>query len=300
MNKRLTISVLTLIFSGILITSTFARDLKVIHEKTFQTEIGKNFKLKTSSGDVYISTWDKPEVYVKISGNSKAEDKMKFRFEKSDDGVTIEGKHGSWLNWFSGSGIYVKYEVKLPDRYNAKISTAGGDIKLYDLNGAVDFSTSGGDIFVKNTEGPVHSSTSGGDITIELNKGLLDLSTSGGDIHVKDFDGELSASTSGGDIVLSGKNGKVNASTSGGDINLIYLDSNKGIDLSTTGGDIYVKVPEDFSADANLSTTGGDVECDLPITSKGKISASKIRGELNGGGPKLECTTTGGDIKVSK
>lgn len=299
MKTRLTISLITLMFLGILITSSYSRELKVIHEKIFQTEMGKNFKLKTGSGDVYISTWNKPEVYVKISGNSKAEDKMKFRFENSDEGVTIEGKHDKWFNWFSGSGIYVKYEIKLPDKYNAKISTAGGDIKLYDLSGAVDFNTSGGDIFIKNTDGPVHSSTSGGDITIEINKGLLDLSTSGGDIHVKDFDGDLTVSTSGGDIVLSGKNGKVNASTSGGDIKLTYLDSNKGIDLSTTGGDIHVKVPENFSADANLSTTGGDVECNLPITSKGKISASRIRGSLNGGGPKLECTTTGGDIKVT-
>jgi hypothetical protein len=300
MKTRLTISLFILVFLGILITSSYSRDLKIIHEKTFQTELGKNFKLKTSCGDVYISTWDKPELYVKISGNSKAEEKMKFRFEKSDDGITIEGKHGSLFNWFSGSGMYVKYEIKLPDLYNAKISTAGGDIKLYDLKGVVDFSTSGGDIFIKNTDGPIHSSTSGGDITIEINKGILDLSTSGGDIQVKDFDGDLSVSTSGGDIVLNGKNGKVNASTSGGDINLTYLDSNKGIDLSTTGGDIYVRVPENFSADANLSTTGGDVECDLPITSKGKITASKIKGLLNGGGPKLECSTTGGDIKISK
>jgi DUF4097 and DUF4098 domain-containing protein YvlB len=300
MKTKLAISLLSVLLLGILFTSSFARDLKVIHEKTFQTEMGKNFKLKTGNGDVYISTWDKPEVYVKISGNSKAESKMKFRFEKSDDGITSEGKHESWFNWFSWGGIYVKYEIKLPDNYNANVSTAGGDIKLYDLKGTIDFNTSGGDIFIKNTEGFVHSSTSGGDITLESNNGKMNLSTSGGDIQVRDFEGDLSVSTSGGDIVLEGKNGKVNASTSGGDINLTYIDVNKGIDLSTTGGDIYVKVPESFSADANLSTTGGDVECDLPITSKGRISASKIKGELNGGGPKLECTTTGGDIKITK
>ncbi|MCX6149293.1 MAG: DUF4097 family beta strand repeat-containing protein [Ignavibacteriales bacterium] len=291
---------LLLSFIFITVASVYADDVRVIHEKTFQTEMGKSFKLNTSSGDVYISTWDKPEVYVKISGNKKAHDKMKFRFDKDNNGVTIEGKRDSWFSWFNWNNVYVKYEVKLPANYNANISTAGGDIKIYDIKGTINFETSGGDIFVKNSEGVVHSSTSGGDITIEMSKGKLDLSTSGGDIHAKKFDGDLSVSTSGGDIVLEGQNGKVNASTSGGDINLTYLAVNKGIDLSTTGGDIYVKVQSDFSANADLSTTGGDVTCDLPITSKGKITASRIRGEINGGGPSMECSTTGGDIKVTK
>jgi DUF4097 and DUF4098 domain-containing protein YvlB len=281
-------------------TPLLSNDLKVIHEKTFKTEVGKNFKLNTGSGDVYISTWDKPEVYVKISGNKKAASKMKFKFDESENGIKIEGKRESWFSFFSWGGVYVKYEVKLPSRYNADVSTSGGDIKLYDLKGTVEFHTSGGDIFVKNIEGYIHNSTSGGDITVEDNMGQAELSTSGGDIHVKNFNGDLSASTSGGDILLEGRNGKVDASTSGGDIKLAYFETNKGIDLSSTGGDIEVKVPPDFSAYLDLSTTGGDVSCDLPVTSKGKISSSKMKGEINGGGPTLECSTTGGDITVFK
>lgn len=276
----------------------FAGDLKIIHEKTFQTELGKEFKLETNSGDVYISTWDKPEVYVKISGNRKAESKMKFRFEKTDDGIIIKGKRDSWFSWFSWGGVYVKYEIKLPSMYNAEVSTAGGDIKLYDLNGSIDFHTSGGDVFLKNVEGTISTTTSGGEIVIEDNKGKTNASTSGGDIHMKNFNGDISVSTSGGDIILNGNTGKIDASTSGGDIELTYFGINKGIELSTTGGDINVKVPNNFAADADLSTTGGDVSCNLPITSKGKFSSSHLSGRLNGGGPILECTTTGGNIKV--
>ncbi len=292
--------IITLFILTISVSSGFAEE-RVIHEKTFNTESGKNFKLSTSSGDVYISTWDKSQVYVKISGNRKAKDKVNFKFENNDDGIEITAKKDSWMNFFSWSGIYLKYEIKVPKNYNAYISTAGGDIKLYDINGEIRLETSGGDVFVKGTEGKSSISTSGGDIIAENNDGKLDVSTSGGDIRVKAFNGDVSASTSGGDIVLIGKKGRVNASTSGGDISLELLDAtNEGIELSTTGGDIQVRVPGSFSANVDLSTTGGDVECDIPLTSKGKISASRIRGEINGGGKLLDCSTTGGDIHLMK
>ncbi len=290
-----------IIFALAIFVNTTLADERVIHEKTFKTEFGKNLKLNTSSGDVYVSTWDKPEVYVKISGNRKAKDKINFKFQNDDEGVEITAKRDSWMNFFSWSGIYLKYEIKLPKNYNAYISTAGGDIKLYDVKGELRLETSGGDVFVKGTNGKNSISTSGGDIISENSQGTLDVSTSGGDIRVKSFDGDVSASTSGGDIVLMGKNGKINASTSGGDVSLdLISDMNEGIELSTTGGDIQVRVPGNFAANVDLSTTGGDVECDIPLTSKGKISASRIRGEINGGGKMLDCSTTGGDIHLYK
>lgn len=289
------------LFTLVIIVNPSVAEEKIIHQKTFNTEFGKDLKLNTSSGDVYVSTWDKQEVYVKISGNQKAKDKVNFKFQNNDNGVEITAKRDSWMNFFSWSGIYLKYEIKLPKNYNAYISTAGGDIKLYDVKGELKLETSGGDVFIKGTDGRSHISTSGGDIVAENNEGTLDVSTSGGDIRVKSFNGDVSASTSGGDIVLMGKNGKISASTSGGDVSLDLNDTmNEGIELSTTGGDIQVRVPANFAANVDLSTTGGDVECDIPLTSKGKISASRIRGEINGGGKILDCSTTGGDIHLYK
>jgi len=285
-----------LVFTAI--SKTHAGDTKVIQEKTFKTEAGKNLRLDAASGDVYVSTWDKPEVSVKISGNKKAYDKVKFRYDNDQDGVTIVAKRESWISFLSWGGIYLKFEIKIPSNYNTLLSTAGGDIRVSDLKGIIKVKTSGGDINIRNTRGIINSSTSGGDIRLEENNGEINVSTSGGDIIVKDFSGNVALSTSGGDIQLNGADGRIKAETSGGDINLVYSGNNEGISLHTTGGDIFVKVPKNFSARADLSTTGGDVECELPITSHGKFTSSKLKGEINGGGRLLNCYTSGGDIKV--
>lgn len=261
--------------------------------------MGKKLELSTSSGDVYISTWDRPEVYVRISGNRKAYDKMHFNIQETGDGVKVSGRNESWFS-FGWNVLYVKYEVKLPASYNAAIKTSGGDIKIYDLDGTIKFETSGGDITLINTKGYTNLSTSGGDIKLENTRGDVKMSTSGGDIQVHNFNGNLKASTSGGDMTLEGRGGSVEASTTGGDIMLNYSDTNYGIDLETSGGDITVKVPGNFQALADLSTSGGEIECKLPVTQTGKLSSSRLKGELNGGGKTLHCYTSGGDIKVLK
>lgn len=298
--KSTFLQIWVLLFLGCL--SLYAQDVKTLHEKDFNVKEGEALRLDTSTGDVYISTWDKPVVHVKISGNRKAKDKMKFRFEKTDEGVKIVGKRDSWTGFlfFNFSNVYVKYEIKLPENFNAGIKTSGGDIRLYDLAGEIKIETSGGDINLFNTKGKTRLSTSGGDISLENSKGNFDLSTSGGDITTQNLSGDLIAHTSGGDIKLLGQDGRIKASTSGGDIILDYNGSNKGVDLSTSGGDIRVKVKNEISANLELSTSGGDIECSLPTTRTRKISSTKFLADVNGGGEVFHCETSGGDIRVTQ
>lgn len=279
--------------------SVFAGDLIVLKEKTFTTTPGKKLSIETTTGDIYISRWEKNEVYIKISGNKRAQEKLEYRLRAGKDGVDISVKKESMMQWFNG-GIYLKFEVKLPQNYNTSLRTAGGDIQIYDLEGQANLSTSGGDIRLFNLKGNVSASTSGGDIQLKNLQGSSTLSTSGGDISSSNFLGNIHASTSGGDIKLSGKKGRVEASTTGGDIYLDYEEANQGIDLSTTGGDITVKVPADFKAKTDLSTFGGDIKCELSTTKTFKISSGSFQAELNGGGNSIECSTTGGDISLLK
>jgi hypothetical protein len=274
--------------------------LKTLHEKTFPIAPGKNLRLDISVGDIMVTGWDKNEVYVKILGNEKAAEKMEFEFDANDEEVeVIARKEGSVFNWFS-SGISLKVEVKVPQKFNNKVHTSGGDIRISDLSGKNLIKTSGGDLWIKNTDGELQASTSGGDINLDDNKGKLSVSTSGGDILAKSFDGNFNASTSGGDIKLKGTNSKIDAETSGGDIHLEYWGENKGINLSTSGGDIYIKIPEDFSANVKLASSGGDVSTEIGVNNVKKMSAQKLEGILNKGGSPLNATTSGGDVVLSK
>lgn len=275
-------------------------DLKTLHEKTYPILPGKNLKMDVSGGDIMITGWDKNEVYIKVLGNEKAEEKINFEFDADENLVeVIAKKRGSFFNLF-GSGIDLRFEVKVPERFNNKVNTSGGDIKISNITGDNKFKTSGGDLWIKNTNGNLEASTSGGDINLDDNKGKLSVSTSGGDIKAKSFDGDLAASTSGGDIKLKGTNSKIDAETSGGDIFLEYWGENKGINLSTSGGDIYIKLPEDFNANIRLASSGGDVSTEIGVNNVKKVSSHKLEGVLNKGGSPLNATTSGGDVVVSK
>ena len=276
-------------------------NFSVLQEKIFNTTPGKTFNLKAYSGDVIVTTSDEPQVYVKILGNDRAEKKVRFEFSEGDDGVSIITKgHENWNFFNFGNGIRLRFEVRLPKNYNAKISSSGGDIKLENLNGNIDFSTSGGDVFIKNSTGEIEASTSGGEVNLADTKGNLELKTSGGDIRSDGFDGNIYAHTSGGSVSLKGGNGKIDAGTSGGNVDLDYSGANMGIYLETSGGNITLKLPQDFNANAKMSTSGGSIHCDFPGNNVTTISSGKYEAEFNKGGSDVIAKTSGGDISVTK
>jgi hypothetical protein len=238
-------------------------DLQLIKEKTFSISPGKNLSVDISSGDVIVTSWDKAEVNVKIWGNENAMEKMEFTLKGNKEMVKVNGeKKSSVSSWFSNIGVEI--EIKVPADFNVNVNTSGGDIKYGGVSGNAELNTSGGDVWGEK------------------------------------FGESLNISTSGGDISLIGGDTKVNAETSGGDIKLDYKGENMGIDLSTSGGDIVIKLPDDFKASIELSTSGGDVSCSLNMSNIKKSSGSKLVGDINARGEKLSAHTSGGDIAVTR
>lgn len=280
-------------------TDLLADNLKLIKEKSFQVKPGENLLVDASGADIKIESWNKDEVYVKIFGNRKAEEKMDFKIERTSDGVEVYAKReSSWFfNW--GGGYSVRIEVYMPASYNNNIETSGGDIFIQNVQGKFRLDTSGGDIDLKSTSGDLKARTSGGDITLKSHNGYADVSTSGGDIKTYGHQGDLLSSTSGGDIHIEAGNGKISAKTSGGDIEIKYDGSNKGIYASTSGGDIKLALPANLKASVDFATSGGDIDCNFNNYKTTKVSRGKLKGEFNDGGESIVCKTTGGDIVVS-
>ena len=140
-------------------TTTNADDLKVLHEKTFSINPGKQLKVKTPTGDVEVTYWDESKVYIKILGDEDAQERMHFAFNNNDNLIEIiADKDGSLFSWFSG--INLKYEIKVPAKFNVDVSTSGGNIKLGGVNGTAKLHTSGGDIWAERVEGNLDITTS--------------------------------------------------------------------------------------------------------------------------------------------
>lgn len=295
--KFLLILAIALIGSVLISSSLYANSLNTIIEKSFNVNPGEELKVEADGGDVTIEAWEQNEVYVHISGNSKAEEEIEFEVVEKSYGVYIKAKkEGSWTSVWGG--IQYKIEVKVPRDFNANVATSGGDINLEGMNGTADLKTSGGDVRTANSAGKFELKTSGGDVNVNAHNGDLDLATSGGDVTVIKARGDINAGTSGGDIKLEAADGKIDAGTSGGDIRVKFAGNNNGINLSTTGGDIIMILDSNVSANLVLKTTGGDIDVDMQTSRVTKVSSSKFQGEINGGGAEIECSTTGGDVTV--
>lgn len=267
-------TVFAVLFSFICLSS-FAQSDNVIKETTLNTSANSELTLNTFSGDISVNSWSNNEISFKLTGSNEAVENVEVEINPISGGnyeVKVKNKKNNSKNY------NLKFELKVPKSYNLKMNTAGGDMKVNDINGSIILNTSGGDLVLKN------------------NSGRIKLATSGGDINVDGFEGDLNVSTSGGDITLKGTNGEINAVTSGGDIKIDYKGENNGIGLTTSGGDILLSIPSDVKADFSLSTSGGELKVNLPNTVYTKDKKTSKKGTINGGGKMIECTTSGGDI----
>lgn len=292
---------LLLLFTSYSCAETDYLDEKLItlQDKTFAILPGNDFKLDASSGDVIISSWNKDQVHVKILGNDKAKEKVEISFNDSENLIEVQAKY-DWSLFTMIKGLSLKFEIQIPKKFNVEVYTAGGDIKLQNVEGNVVLKTSGGDINLSGLNGNTEVSTSGGDIKFSDTYGNAELSTSGGDINGNKFSGKIIVSTSGGDISLAGKDATIEASTSGGDISLDYSGQNQGIELSTSGGDITAKFPKDLNASAMLSAFGGEIRSDFSGNNAIKITSTNFEADINSGGNPLIMKTSGGDIILKK
>ncbi|MFN4111162.1 MAG: DUF4097 family beta strand repeat-containing protein, partial [Ignavibacteria bacterium] len=243
---------------------------------------------------------DKPEVRIKIYGDQEALERLDLFYSEINDGIKIKVKNiKSFWSLFLKS-VYVDYDLIIPKNYNIDIYSGGGNVYLRNLFGNVKIKTFGGDIKIEGVEGETNITASGGDILLKKIKGSVKTFTSGGDIRVEDINGDVNCSTTGGDIRIQAKNGSVTAKSTGGDITIDLLSENKGIKASTVGGDIKLILDPFFEGFFYATTIGGEIYNEFDLKNVYERKSSKLQGEVNKKEPRIECKTTGGDIRIIK
>jgi DUF4097 and DUF4098 domain-containing protein YvlB len=139
---------------------------------------------------------------------------------------------------------------------------------------------------------------------------LIVADTSGGNITITQSNGPVIADTSGGNIRLGPIQGYIEADTSGGSIEAELGNIARGedaqISLSSSGGDIELRIPASHSADVSATIevsrrARGDyrIYTDFPLTISGQDGRVILgSGEINGGGDPINIETNNGDIRI--
>lgn len=237
---------------------TFSANAELI-EKTFNVSQGGTLYLKTDVGSLDIDTHDEDTILLEVETKGDAEDEFELSHEVDGADLKLIGELEHRRGWHRD--LRVKFILTVPSTYNLDLNTSGGSIRIEDLVGNIDANTSGGSI----TVGKIH--------------GRVDLHTSGGSIKTKEIHGPL------------------DAHTSGGSINVTFAEQlSESAVLNTSGGSITAYLIEDIKVDIDASTSGGRVRSQFDVD--GRVKKNSVRGEINGGGPKLKLHTSGGSISI--
>jgi serine/threonine protein kinase len=192
-------------------------------------------------------------------------------------------ERSSWWGWVRPE-LDVNYEISVPRKFEVRLKTAGGGIKVVAVQGGVNVRTEGGRLDFDDVEGDVDGQTQGGGIRATGCKGQLLVKTQGGGITVDAFAGP-----------------SVQGTTQGGSVTADFAAAPTSDSLlRTVGGNVTVRLPAGAAVTLDAHTVAGGVKSDLPVQSAGAIEGSTLRGKINGGGPSLKLETMGGSIHVWK
>ena len=207
---------------------------------------------------------------------------------------------------------------------SARCATAGGKITANLVRGEATFETGGGDVFAQEVGGLVRASTMAGSIRIHRAGSAVIASTGGGPIDVGQAQGWVTAKNSAGPVQVGSAQG-VSCESGGGGVQLANISG--GVRVSTAIGSIIAGLLAGKPmADSFLSTGSGDITVFIPsnvgvtIRAQNELSDSirrivsdfpgiRVRveggqviaeGPVNGGGPVLRISGTGGTIFIKR
>src|SRR6187399_793034 len=267
----------------VLVAAGSAQAAEKRFDRTFTVAPGGALTVDADGASVHVSGSDANQVVVHMLAHGSEDNLANTQIEavQKDNGVvvTLKKVRRGWLwwgNWNSDEEI----EVTVPHRYAINVSTGGGGVELRDTVGAATLRTSGGEVSAKNVTGNVEARTSGGSIQADTIKGDFDANTSGGDVRLLQVDGAIRGKTSGGSVRCS------------------LIGANRGIWVTTSGGDIELSLPKDTTGNIDASTSGGIVKSELPVTST-RFGDTRLVGSINGGGQPIYARTSGGSVSLS-
>jgi len=211
------------------------------------------------------------------------------------------GQVGGALRCKTGAGRIVVQRVG----GEATLETVGGDIVARTAGGTVHAQTGGGGIHIGAAGGPVTAISGGGEIVVDKANGVVTLRNMAGPVNVGSANGVRCDSGSGG-IRLANITGPMRVATSMGSINASLLGSRISDSYLATGsGDITVLIPSNLGVTIQAQNSSADtlrriVSDFAAIQPRRQGTRVVANGAINGGGPVLQISGTGGTIFIKR
>jgi DUF4097 and DUF4098 domain-containing protein YvlB len=182
---------------------------------------------------------------------------------------------------------------------NVTIDGDVGDSTVSDVAGTLTYSTGiSGDIQLSHIAGTVHFKS----LRTDLQFGKLDgdLTMDGGDLRANSVAGPFTLSTQTKDVHLDDVTGSVHIDDRRGDVEMQAKAPLGNVDISTTGGEINIGLPEKPGFQLDAESDSGEIQSDFGLTINNQSSNATASGTVGKGGPSVRLKTNRGTIQIHK
>ena len=259
-----------------------------------------NIDLKTG-GRLVITSWDRPEVFVRASLAGRDWRRTAVRLRPYDGDATLESEYTGSSNNQSSSHAF---DIQLPKNFNVRINSAGGSVSIAGVDGRFTGNTGGGEINIEKSNGDVDLRTGGGDIHVSDSNVNGSVSTGGGLVKIERVNGNLEGTSGSGPVIYAQSSRNRSSSGFGFSTGDGGKDGDVSVSTSSSGGRSITSYVRDgnkltgFSDNAiMMSYAGGAISLpSAPDGARVRTGGGRIRIGPSGG--VVSATTGGGDIDI--
>jgi DUF4097 and DUF4098 domain-containing protein YvlB len=280
-------------------------DQQLLADKEIKAAMGKRLEVDMRiGGSIVIEGWNQELVAVKVYDGGRECLDCSVQINETPSGVHIFSGDTARNRNHSNS---LRLEIKVPQRFNLDLHTAGGGFTIENVEGSIQGKTMGGGLKLTNLRGELDLTTMGGAISLTNSEVNGRVKTMGGEVLLQDVRGDVEGVSMGGNVIyknVTGRNGEttgeeVHIKTMGGDIKVETAPA--GAEVLTMGGDIMIGSASKF---INAKTMGGDINLSaidgwVKATTMGGDIFVNLLGEASGGRHDVELTSYSGDITLT-
>ena len=294
-HKALTVLLLLALAAPLRAQEVLGRNLE---SWTFTERVGRGdwFQFSTRMGDVTVTegSGDRVEIRAeKLLRGGRASD-IGFVVLRHRDGLTVcavyeedeceeDGiRSDSRSNWSRGRRASLEVTIRVPRGVKIHAGSGNGEVSVTGADNEVIAASGNGRVRVEGAGARVKASSGNGAVSVAGARGPVEASSGNGNVTVATSLGPVSASSGNGTL----------------DIRMDELRDSERMEFSTGNGRIRLTVPSNFAAEIDANTGNGDIVSDFPITITGRLSKTRIRGTINGGGSRVRLTSGNGQIEL--
>ena len=314
-NRTSILVALGISFASVIGTARAASGTRDEIEQSFHVRPGGVLKIDADLGNVEITTSDSDTVRIEFTREFKVptlqeanelRQKVQVEMGQHDDtdnpqnSVTVNVRYTGSRQGHERDKVRLDFRIAMPRKFNLELRTVGS-AKVGDIDGWAKAKVDGGSLQLGKVRERVSARTNGGSFSAGDLGGELDVESRGGSVSAGRVNGKIRAVAEGGSVSITEASDSVDARAAGGSV-AAYMSKQPASDsrLIAEAGNVDLRLPTSIAVSLNAECSAGRIKSDFAVAGTVQTSETRLKGNINGGGPAILVRASAGNITLRK